>query len=107
MKLNLIVAAILLTTVTFGIAAKNFSKVNENSFQTPDFAYPQTVEKNAEAALKKGAKSGDGITVVLAGIQLTIARDLRSSDEFTRGIALFDSLANTQPAPYSSLCRLL
>ena len=107
MKLNLIVAAILLTTVTFGIAAKNLSKVNENSFQTPDFAYPQTVEKNAEAALKKGAKSGDGITVVLAGIQLTIARDLRSSDEFTRGIALFDSLANTQPAPYSSLCRLL
>ena len=104
---NLITAAILMTTVATGIAAESLSKKNVNTFQSPDFAFPQKVEQNAEKAMKTAAAAGDHAAQLRAAMQITIARDLRSNADFTRGTALFDSLGNTLPAPYSQLAYLL
>ena len=52
----------------------NLSKEEKTQLSEPDFAYPKTVAKNAEAILKKARKSNDGSTTIQAAVQLTLAQ---------------------------------
>lgn len=78
-----------------------------NTFATPDFAFPQTVEKNASAEFGKAMAQGDGQTALRAAIQLDVATGLVSADTYAASLARFDSVARTMPAPYAALARLL
>lgn len=96
-------AAISVATKT----TKSQKKVTENSFQTPDFAFPQTVESNAAVALESALKSGDNAKALRAAIQITISKDLVSRDNYKDGLKLFNRLEKELKAPYSSVAYLL
>lgn len=79
----------------------------QNTFETPDFAFPQTVSDNAEHKLSQALEKGESVEALRAAMQMTIARDLVSNDNYKKGIELFDSLSKKLPAPYSQLAALL
>lgn len=102
---RIITAVAMAMAVLFSISAKRTTATY--NFSTQDFAYPQTVEKNASAAMKSALKSGDHITTLQAAIQIAASRNLVSYQNSERNETLFDSLSNVLPAPYSSLALLL
>lgn len=78
-----------------------------NSFASPDFAFPKTVEKNAAAKLDDAMKNNDGLTALQAAIQLDVATGLVDGDSYAASLARFDSLANSLESPYNSLALML
>lgn len=102
-----ITAAVTLVMAVFcNISALGASK-RGSVFETPDFAFPQTVEKNANAVLEKALKNEDGNLALRAAIQISAARNLVSEAGYVRNAELFDSLSGVLKAPYSSLALLL
>lgn len=79
----------------------------KSTFQKPDFAFPQTVEKDARAMLTKSMADGDGLNAMLAAMQITVARNEVSNNAFKANVALIDSITPYISAPYNNLCRLL
>lgn len=108
-RLRLISAVAFAMAAVFIFGAYAAPKKNKktNSFETPDFAYPKTVEKNAALQLEKALKSGDGVMALRAAIQANIGRTLVSDDSYPRSLALYDSLSRVLPAPCSDLALLL
>lgn len=108
-RLRIISAVAFAMAAVFTIGAyaapKKYAKTN--SFETPDFAYPKTVEKYAAAQMEKALKSGDCVTALRAAIQTNIGRSLVSDDSYPRSLALYDSLSKVLPAPCSDLALLL
>lgn len=78
-----------------------------NNFNTPDFAFPETVEINAEKVLGDALKSGKDIDALKAAMQVTVAKDLVSKDNYTAGLKLFGDLSEKLNTPYSQLALLL
>lgn len=85
------------------------SKTNPNaySFANPDFAFPETVEKNAEGRLKEAVGKKNGVEALQAGIQVVVARSLISNSSFRQSANMLDSVAGIMPQPYKSLFLLL
>lgn len=82
-------------------------KIVKNSFANPDFAFPQTVSKNAEAEYRRALSGGGPLTALKAAIQLDVADAMVSEDNYRISAARFDSLANVLPSPYDRLSLLL
>ena len=78
-----------------------------NSFSSPDFAYPESVEKNATPEWKRALAERDGLLGLRAGLQLVVANNLVNSDDFNRNIEMLDSAVRVMPPLYASLFRLL
>ncbi len=89
------------------VTKKNTVTKKMNTFNNPDFAFPQTVSDNASVELDKALKISDGVTALRAAMQIAVSRDLISTDNYKEGIALFSRLGNELQAPYSSLAKLL
>lgn len=87
--------------------ARNTGKSMKTSFEKPDFAFPQSVERDASAALDKALKTGNAVDALRAAVQLDVSRGLVSADSYAASVALFDSLASVLPKPYGALGRLL
>ena len=83
------------------------SKVMQNTFGNPDFAFPETVGANAEAALKTAVDSGDDVSALRAAMQIAISGNLVSKENYGKGIRLFEELATKLRQPYSQLAVLL
>lgn len=98
-------ALCLLALPAWGAQKKSAPPVN--SFASPDFAFPKTVEKNAAAKLDDAMKNKDGLTALQAAIQLDVASGLIDGDSYKASLARFDSLANVLEAPYNSLALML
>lgn len=90
-----------------GVWAAPKSGGKANTFATPDFAFPQTVEKNASAKFRAALAAGDALTALQAAIQMDVAANLRDSGTFPASIERFDSLAKVLPAPYYALAFML
>lgn len=88
-------------------AKKNGSKMVKSTFETPDFAFPQTVEKDAMPVFRLALDEKDGLKALRAAMQVIVARNLISKTAFNDNVALLDSAATVVNAPYSSLFRLL
>lgn len=86
---------------------KTNMKTQKKSSGMPDFAFPETVEKNAVPRLKEAMRNKDGIGAVKAAIEVIVARNSISSSSFNENVAMLDSMASELAAPYSSLCLLL
>lgn len=80
---------------------------NKNTFNYPDFAFPETVEKNAVAAYEAGVKSGDWINVLKAVMQRCVALKSRKSEAADSCIAILEQTAVIAPAPYNALVYAL
>lgn len=61
--------------------------------KAPDFAYPQTVEKNASADLETATKSGDAHAAINALIRMYIAQSLIDPDSISASIAKAENTA--------------
>lgn len=77
------------------------------AFNNPNFAYPETVEKDATPVWEKALAEKDGPKALQAALQLIVARGVVSQSGFNANIAMLDSAATTMPAPWSSLFYLL
>lgn len=88
--------------------SKRNTKVNRSStFENPDFAFPETVEKGAEPMLRKALDDGNGLEAMKAALQLIVARNMVTTSSFGQNIAMLDTMSAKLPQPYASLCRLL
>lgn len=86
----------------------NQGKTMKNTFAVPDFAYPETVMKNARAEYAKALKAGDGQRALQGAIQLSVASGLVNSEgNVNDNIARFDTLANTLPAPWNAMSLIV
>ncbi len=112
MKVNIIisifvmVAALIAAPSVYGqkrITPNKKGVVSESrsSFTRPDFAYPQTVAKDAEKVLEGVGSSP--IEKVQAAIQLTAARNSISIENVPATAATLDSLGKVLPAPYGQI----
>lgn len=79
----------------------------ENSFKSPDFAFPRTVIDNAAKEIKSASRTDNHDDLLRAAIQTVIASDIISSEESAKMITFLDSLAGNSPFPYSSVYCLL
>lgn len=73
----------------------------------PDFAFPKTVEKNADIRLQNALKNHNFEEVLRSAIQLNVASGLVSAENYATSINRYDSLAQILPTPWSNLARLL
>lgn len=85
----------------------NGKRSTANTFQHPDFAYPQTVMANADAALADALKNNDYVSALRAAMQKNVAVGQISTDSCLSQIALFEDLSRRLPAPYSNLAVLM
>ncbi len=67
---------------------------SKNTFQTPDFDFPQEVEANARPVLEKALREGDQNKAVRATLQICESRLVVSFHKMTEVIALIDSIRN-------------
>ncbi len=80
----------------------------KNSFDTPDFAYPKDVAKNAKAEYDKALASGDGLNALRAAIQLNIAEiSIDAEGDVKQSIERYSELGKKLMAPWNSLAYLL
>ena len=99
-------------TVTFiaaAVASMTLSAKNTtvNTFESPDFAFPQTVAKNAEQAYSQFTAKGDGLGQLRALMQITCAESSRDAGTLqpavTRILDCAHTQANTQIAALMNL----
>ena len=89
-------------------AAKSVqTKVTKNSFLTPDFAYPRTVDQNARAEYAAAMRSGNGLDALRAAIQLTIAGNLVNRDSVEQSIKMLDEMSARLASPWKELSALV
>ncbi|MDE6382251.1 MAG: hypothetical protein K2L57_05215, partial [Muribaculaceae bacterium] len=82
-------------------------KKTQNSFAAPDFAFPQTVAKNAGVEYRRALRSGDARSALKAAIQLDVADAVVSTDNYKKSVNRFDSLSNVLAFPYDRIAMLL
>ena len=79
----------------------------KSTFENPNFAFPETVEKDAEAVLNSALDAKEGVKSLRAAMQVIVAKNMVSESAFNANVQLLDSAASLLPAPYSQLCELL
>lgn len=94
-----------------GVAALMFfsqvSVMMSATENTPDFAFPKTVEGDASPLFRQALSRGEGVEALDAAIQLVVARNMISKSSFVENVNMLDSAAEVLPKPYSSLFLLL
>lgn len=107
--LLMIVGGVLSFAACPAFAKKTIKKGSAKSGMsvTPDFAFPQTVEKNAGIRLQDALKSRNYEAVLEASIQMNVASGLISSESYMEALSRYDSLSHVLPAPWSNLALIL
>ena len=82
-------------------------KTNAKSSVMPDFAYPQTVEKNSESTLSEAIARNDWPVAISATIQYVTAANLISNENATDGISRIDSLTVIAPDEWKPAFKLI
>ena len=67
----------------------------------PDFAFPETVEKNARPLFEKALAEKNGVEALKYSIQLIVAGNLVSQSGFLKNVEMLDSAAEVMPQPLS------
>ncbi len=75
-------------------ATASGTKKSQNTFATPDFAYPATVAKHAGAELERALRSGNDGNLIKAVIQLTMAENMIDRTRAVSMARRIDSLAS-------------
>ncbi|MDE6480222.1 MAG: hypothetical protein K2L45_08115 [Muribaculaceae bacterium] len=75
--------------------------------KSPDFAYPRSVEKYADANLEKAVAHGDWPSAIEAVIQSVTAKNMVSNSNADNGIAKIDSVATIAPEAWQPALQLI
>lgn len=100
----------IIKTASLTVAVLSFQTIpamGAEVVEAPDFAFPQSVAKDAEGEMSRALASGDWLTALLCSVQKGVADGLISSSRAAATALMFDSVAHQMPAPYSSLALLL
>lgn len=97
----------LISPIVMNASSQTLPIQKSNNSLTPDFAFPETVEKNAEVRFADALEKKNGVEALKSAIEIVVARNLVSQSSFKDNIAMLDSAANLLPKPYSSLFYLL
>lgn len=107
MKLRPICLALVMAPLMLFAAPAKGGKGNPGStFAKPDFAFPESVEKNARAVLDKSLPA-DPENAIKALLQIIIAKSQVSNDSFAASMRLCDSVAGKLQAPWRQIVRSL
>lgn len=94
----------ILAVATLSLAATKSKKVTA----APDFDYPQTVSKTAQADLKAALRSGDGLKTIDALVRYSLAQSMISQDNAQSILSKVNSvIARERRADYRAIMRLL
>jgi len=78
-----------------------------STFENPNFAFPETVGKDAMPQLEKAMAEKDGLAALKAAMQVIVSRNMISMSAFPENVNMLDSMSKVLPQPYASLCSLL
>ncbi len=78
-----------------------------DTFSSPDFAFPQTVDVSARMRLNHALATGEQLDALQAGVQITIARTLVSPDSLASALQVWERLRPHLKGAYSSLGSIL
>ncbi len=98
-----IIAALLALVAAWGAKPQSV----KNTFEKPDFAFPETVEKHALPIFDDAIAARDGDKAIRAAIQLTVARDRISHSNYAKSLECFRRISSECGEPYASLAKLL
>lgn len=97
-----------LCLLTFASSAAFASaKTTAKSTTEPDFAFPQTVLKDAAVNFKRAISSRNGEETLKAAVQMDISNALISASSFKKSAERFDSVSTLLPVPWSNLALML
>lgn len=99
----MMITSVFFITPIFASNMKLANSENNNEIKPINFAYPQTVFDNAEVALFKACGENDGIKLVQAVIQMTIAKNKISVENVGEMLTMIDSLAINQSADIKAI----
>lgn len=79
-----------------------------NSYKSPDFAFPKTVEAHSDSLLRVSLERHDDLMALRYAMNLAIARNqLTDSESIGGNINILDSIIPQLSAPYNKLALLL
>lgn len=79
----------------------------KNTSTAPDFAYPKTVQKNADKNLEAAIASGNWQKATLAIIQTVTAANIISHDSVTANLLVIDRYVQSAPADWKPVLQLI
>ena len=91
MKKNIIHLSAFIVLLAYSISL-TFANT-KNTFQTPDFNFPQEVEANARPVLEKALRTGDQNKAVRATLQISESRLVVSDHKLTEVMSFIDSVS--------------
>lgn len=91
----------------FSVASVFAKNKTVNSFEKPDFAFPVTVEKNADSALKKSLASGNDIMALKAMMQIYLAKGKVSNDSAAAWLPVISEITGKFKDPAAIALALL
>lgn len=86
---------------------EDITSADQNLLSNPDFAYPKTVEKDAESVYKSALKSHKPVTAMRAAMQINIAQSSVNSDSVQGSLDRYEEIAIKFGEPYAALANLL
>lgn len=124
MAVSLAISAIFIISVPFALTgqvsgknsktpianlAKSKTKTmrHPNSFDYPDFAFPEDVEHNADAALREGLKKKAWLKVLQSAMQKCIVAEGRQRESADSCLSILQSVGSQIPAPYNALAKVM
>lgn len=75
--------------------------------EKPDFAFPETVEADAQKIYREALKKRQPVTALRAAMALTVSDNLVTHDSLSRSLERYRHLSKTLQPPYSAIAELL
>lgn len=104
MRIHIFLASLLLCVSAFSSTAATKSAATSLA---PDFAYPQTVEKNALRDLDNALAKNDWKNAAVASVKSITASNLISRENVVSGLARLDSICKLAPAEWKPVFQLM
>lgn len=93
--------------ITITLLSFSMNAAKNNATLTPDFAYPKTVQKNADKNLASALKANDWQKATMAMIQKVTAANLISNDSVNHQLSQLDSIIKQAPTEWKPALQLI
>ncbi len=108
----LLVTAYIPVSVSASGAAKSIKTSSQtvktkNTFDSPDFSFPQTVTQNARKALDKALEENDQKVIVKALLEICCAESTISRESADKNVALIDSVSANLTGGWLAMAKMM
>lgn len=90
-----------------GAATKKTTVKTKSTTMIPNFSYPESVIKKADADYEAALKTGNDLKALEAAVVLSIADGIKSSSNVKESINRFDLLSKKLNSPYNRIALML